>query len=77
VLLQVVPGSRHVVIAAAGALRSVDPDRLVIKKIVLSGGREANATAAEHNSNKHTQSWTQFSSENALLLNTTATHKRC
>lgn len=34
---KVVPGSRHVRLAAAGALRSVDPDRLVIKKIVLSG----------------------------------------
>ncbi len=33
----VVPGSPHVTLAAAGALRSVDPDRLIIKKIVLSG----------------------------------------
>lgn len=32
-----VPGSRHVQLAAAGALRSVDPDRLIIKKIVLTG----------------------------------------
>jgi len=38
--VQVIPGSPHVVFAAAGALRSVDPDRLVIKKIVLSGESE-------------------------------------
>lgn len=31
-------GPGGVTLAAAGALRSVDPDRLVIKKIVLSGG---------------------------------------
>lgn len=35
--MQVVPGAAHVQFAAAGALRSVDPDRLVIKKIVLTG----------------------------------------
>lgn len=35
---KVVPGSAHARLAAAGALRSVDPDRLVIKKIVLTGG---------------------------------------
>lgn len=34
---KVVPGAERVTLAAAGALRSVDPDRLVIKKIVLTG----------------------------------------
>jgi hypothetical protein len=37
VLLQVVPGSPHPQLAATGVLRSVDPDRLVVKKIVLTG----------------------------------------
>lgn len=43
---KVVQGADRVTLAAAGALRSVDPDRLVIKKIVLTGGRRPVAPGA-------------------------------